>query len=185
MSKTIEYIDDYGDRYVTTVVETLVGKEIKTQIYSIRPFIGNLNIKRTKGSVEVYGTISTSLDIYNKNNQLLTRNHKFEEDWIEVWNECVDFSNKDEFKFRLNNIITSECVGECSVGSCFTDAPTDITASTNDVIWGDITEDGSIVFKYDEDSTLFKFIDVWDDDGNIEDRLFNTFFPYQFNFDLN
>lgn len=181
MSKIVEHIDEYGDRYVTSINNTSVGREIVTQIYSIRPFLNNPKIRRNKGSVEVYGTISTDFKLYNNNNILITKNHRFEEDWIEVWNECVDSRNKEIFKHNLNNFATSECSSQCKTGSFFVDLDDSIL---NDVVWGDVTSTNSIVFKYDEDHVLFKFIDVWDEDEGPVDRLFNTFFPYQFNFNI-
>jgi hypothetical protein len=180
MSKTVEHIDEYGDRYVTSINNTSVGVEIITQIYSIRPFLNSLKIRRNENSVEVYGTISTDFKLYDTNNILIVKNYRFEEDWIEIWNKCVDSRNKDTFKHNLNNFATSQCSPECKVGSFLVD----VEDNDEDVVWGDIIPSGSIIFKYDENQVLFKFIDVWDDSGDSEDRLFNTFFPYQFSFNV-
>lgn len=180
MSRILEHVDEYGDRYVTSINNTSVGMEIITQIYSIKPFLNNLKIRREKNSIEVYGTISTDFKLYDNNDILIVKNNKFEEDWIEVWNECVDFRNKEIFKHNLNNFATSECALQCRTGSFFVD----IEDNDEDVVWGEMIPSGNIIFKYNEDQVLFKFIDVWNNDGNTDDRIFNTFFPYWFNFNV-
>lgn len=161
MANIVEYIDEYGDRYLTTITDTAVGKEILTQIYSTNIYRDDVVKRIIKNGrnilIEAFGSISTTIDIIDHDNNLLISQTEFELDWIEVWNSCVDSRNKTKFKYNLNNSMVSSFSNELRSGSSFVS----LDDTINDVVWGDVDPSGNVVFEITGDSEILEFIDVW------------------------
>jgi hypothetical protein len=161
MSNVVEYIDEYGDRYLTTITQTATGKEILTQIYSVNTYQKDRKRRTVRNgksiSIEIFGNVTTTIDILNHNNNPIVSSTSFSDEWIEVWNSCVDSRNRPIFKHRLNTITTTRFVSEMRSGSSF--VGTD--SSINSVVWGDVDESGEVVNDVTSGAETFEFINVW------------------------
>lgn len=133
----IRHTDCYGQRYVTTIIDTIVGKEITTEVYS--PFVAGqeLQVRRTKDSIEVYGTITVKSTIV-KNGEIIAKGEESHLDWIEVWNRCQTYDNF-EFPHHMNSMIFGDSSGYVYEGSSFIDV-----GSSNNVVWGEISPAGEV-----------------------------------------
>lgn len=151
---TIEYFDDYCQRYITSSKSVTLGTEFTTEVYT--PYIYGQEIltRRLDNSIEVFGIITIITQVFDNTNKLVAEGTTFDVSWIEIWKRCwaKPFS---KFKHHMNCRIIDVSEYEITSGPAFISP-----GNTNNVVWGDVDLDGSILPPSTGEINL-ELIDVW------------------------
>lgn len=160
MTNQTEYVDSYGQRYITTTQLVTNGLQIITEIYTpyiygkeleIR-FITNQNGNK---STEVFGIITNISQIFSGLNNaiLIAEGTQSEESWIEIWHDCL-ITPQSKFAHTIDCCMVDADESAIESGSAFVSV-----GSANNVIWADV--DASGIISSSGTNIAIEFIDVW------------------------
>ena len=151
---TIEYFDDYYQRYITSSKSVTLGTEFTTEVYT--PYIYGQEIltRRLENSIEVFGVITITTQVYDNTGELVAKGTTFETNWIEIWKRCLA-NPLSMFKHHMNCRIVDIIEYEITFGPAFI-SPN----NTNDVIWGNVGLSGNVL-PPGTDKINLELINVW------------------------
>jgi len=152
-----QYVDSYGQRYVTTRERILNEFQYVTKTYI--PFVYGEEIvaRRLEDSIEVYGIINTTVQVFEEDDSLVVENFESEKAWIEVWRRCSNILQSD-FKYTLDCSIITVVEHDVSFGPAFVDPE-----GNNETYWSDIDTNGNFLPNSIPNSSVLEWIDLWSD----------------------
>jgi hypothetical protein len=151
---TIEYLDEYCQRYITSSKSVTLGTEFTTEVYTPYVYGQEILTRKLDNSIEVFGIITIITQVFNSAGVMVAEGSTFETNWIEIWKKCW-VKPDSKFKHHMNCRIVDVAEYEIVSGPAF------ITpGSLNNAVWGDVTPGGSVL-PPGTGEINFEFIDVW------------------------